>query len=1369
MPTDFTMKRAFIALLTLITVFVLTGHTLAQTYVVDGEYITEWLVLGSFFPDDLGTDFLADAGGESNIESKEGDTVTTVDGIPLTWKRYKSKVAIIDLLEAVGNYENATAYAFCEMLCEAEGDAEIYIGSDDGVAVWINGGQVHINPVNRPLTLDSDVFEVNLKAGVNRCLVKVSNGIGKWGFAVRVLPPNRAVISGIITDPAGQPIPQAYVHLEQDGEEIAQTKTDASGRYRLSIYPVHGQYDIAATNGEKGDWRLGIRLYEGEHQRLNLTLKEAISIEGTLLMLDDSTPHVAVPVQAIRNGKVIAGTLSDEGGKYRLVNLKAGRYQLQCQILGGYVYYEEGEKAVVEPLNAAFLKVERSKTLKDIDFHFPHFKKGTWRHYTVIDGLASMFVHDIHQDSDGMLWFASCSTDTSKGSGVSRYDGKEFVVFTTEDGLVGNDVFSIHSAPDGVMWFGTVRGGVSRYDGKEFVNFTTKDGLASNYVWCINGDPDGVIWFGTYGGGVSRYDGNQFENFTIEDGLANNFLLGMHSDANGVMWFGTDGGGVSRYDGKEFVNLTTKDGLVSDAPIVIHRDANGIMWFGTGYPGGGVSRYDGKEFKNFTQKDGLSHNRVWDIHIDSDGVMWFATDNGVSRYDGKTFVNFTTADGLLDDWVEAIHRTPDGVMWFGTGLGGVSRYDEKSFVSLTTKDGLPSNIVADIHHDAGGFLWAGTAGGLARYKGNGIGYRAPITFGPEDGFTPSFVRVIHRAPDGTLWVATSGSGVFRYDSGSGDDSSPSFVNFTTFDGLAHNDVRAICSTPDGVMWFGTHGGGVSRYDGNGFINLTTKDGLADDSVFTIHRDLDDRMWFGTGGGVSRYDGEEFINLTTEDGLVDNTVFRIHGAPDGVMWFGTLGGGVSRYDGKEFINFTKEDGLVSNSISAIYRDPDGIMWFGTFGGGVSGYDGIAWTLLDTRDGLADNRVYSIEPDTDGGLWFATWDGLTRYRRSKTPPRVYIVSVTTDQTYRDLDSIPAFTLGTRVTIEYNAIDFNTIPEKRQYRYRIQEVDSDWRRPTKASFFDYTFKKNGTYTFEVQAIDRDLNYSQPASVTLKVVPPWYLNGWIAFPSGGFIFALLISFIFFGLRYYAQRKSVRAYERAAVQELRDAHDMQISLMPESAPLIEGIEITGKCVPANTVGGDFFDYLSLANGRIGIALADISGKGLKGAMNAVLTNGMLDEVAKIEASCGKILSALNAGLYPRMEKMMFAAFGFAILEQDSGNLLWANAAQPYPIVKRDRQVFEFKSEGGLPLGMMPRVEYADSALELQAGDLVIFYTDGLIEAENKTDEMYGTERLEQLITRINSTMNGEEIIETILQDVADFVGGAEQYDDMTVVVVKKL
>ncbi|MFC1715857.1 sigma 54-interacting transcriptional regulator [Candidatus Poribacteria bacterium] len=800
-------------------------------------------------------------------------------------------------------------------------------------------------------------------------------------------------------------------------------------------------------------------------------LAETINIEGTLLMLDDVTPHVAVPVQAVCGGAVIATALSDEQGRYQFINLEPGQCQLRCHVPDGYIYY--GEEKAGESIS---LRVRQGETLKNIDFRIAPFKKGTWSTYNYLDGLVNNRVSVICLDPDGTMWFGTLG-------GVSRYDGKEFINFTTEDGLVHNHVVTIHRDPDGVMWFGT-NGGVSCYDGKTFVNLTVQDGLVNNDVHTIYRDHDGALWFGT-AGGVSRYDGKTFRNLTPADGLADDIVQTIHCDSQGMMWFGTgdvwDGGhGIFRYDGKTVVNFITQDGLPSNRVHAIHCDSNGMLWFGTW---GGVSRYDGKEFINLTAEDGLAHNWVTTIHRDPDDIMWFGTfGGGVSRYDGKGFVNLTKEDGLADDRVRDINHTPDGVMWFATWTGGVCRYDEKRFINLTMKDGLADNYVQLIHRDPNGVMWFGTwKGGVSRYDGKGV-----MNLTTEDGLADNWVWAIHRDLDGVMWFGTYG-GVSRYDG-------KEFVNFTTDDGLVDDVVTASHCDPDGVMWFGTWWSGVSRYDGKEFINFTTDDGLAGIRVLAIHRDPDGVMWFGTLGGVSRYDGKEFINFTTEDGLVHNHVVTIHRDPDGVMWFGTSGGGVSRYDGEGFVNLNTKDGLADNVIPSIHRGSDGVMWFGTFNGGISMYDGAAWVSLDTRDGLAGNTVGSICQDPDGSLWFATDEGITRYRRSTVPPKVYIVSVTTDQTYRDLSAIPAFTPGTRVTIEYSFVDLKTVPEKRQYRCQIQafrrglsegEIDSDWRSPTRETSFDWIPDETGTYTFAVQAIDCDLNYSNPATLSLTVQP--------------------------------------------------------------------------------------------------------------------------------------------------------------------------------------------------------------------------------------------------------------------------------------------
>ncbi|OGG51169.1 MAG: hypothetical protein A3F84_19335, partial [Candidatus Handelsmanbacteria bacterium RIFCSPLOWO2_12_FULL_64_10] len=293
--------------------------------------------------------------------------------------------------------------------------------------------------------------------------------------------------------------------------------------------------------------------------------------------------------------------------------------------------------------------------------------RGHWRNFDVTDGLAGAAVRSILQDQEGALWFGI-------EGGVSRYDGKSFISFTTRDGLAHNLVLKILQDREGILWFGTWGGGVSRYDpstslalrsgqapsassGHVWTTFTARDGLADDHVGAIFQDREGYIWFGTKRG-VSRYDGKSFITLTTRDGLAHNTVYSILQDREGYMWFMTWGGGVSRYDGKSFITFTTKDGLAFNAGGAIFQDRDGNLWFGTR---GGVSRYDGKSFTNFTTKDGLVDNRVRSVFQDQEGVFWFgALWNGVSRYDGKSFTNFTTKDGLINDLLFSIFQDREG-------------------------------------------------------------------------------------------------------------------------------------------------------------------------------------------------------------------------------------------------------------------------------------------------------------------------------------------------------------------------------------------------------------------------------------------------------------------------------------------------------------------------------------------------------------------------------------------------------------------------------------------------------------------------------------------------------------------------------------
>ena len=872
--------------------------------------------------------------------------------------------------------------------------------------------------------------------------------------------------------------------------------------------------------------------------------EDLISIVGTLFVPvpDYTTPHVAVLVQAVRDEQVVDTTLSNEAGRFSFANLKPGEYQVRCQTPAGYIYPVEGETH----------QVAAGET-RQVHFHIAPFKKGTWKHYDILDGLADNDVTAIHRTSDGVIWFG---TD---GGGVSVYDGERFNTFTTQDGLASNFVRFIYSADDTTIWFAT-QGGVSRYDsarsndGITFTNLTEKEGLAHNDVYAVYQTPDGILWFGT-AGGISRYNGKKFVNLTEEDGLTRDHIYAIRQTSDGVLWFATHGSGVFGYNGKEIIKqLTEENGLVDDHVHSIYAAPDSKLWFATD---GGASVYDGRGFvTRFTETDGLVGAPMYTICQDSEGVMWFGTPAGASRYDGKAAINFTTADGLKHNSVTAIYPAPDGTVWFGTAGGGISTYDESGFVSFTEADGLASNWIHDIHQVSDDVIWFGTSDGVSRYDLQpvpGTDGRRFVNFTAQEGLANNTVRAIHHDSEGMMWFGTD-SGVSQYN-----PTHQQFVNFSTQDGLINDTVRAIHRTSNGMMWFGTDKG-VSAYNGDRFVNLTTQDGLADNRIRAICSTPDGMLWFGTYAGVSRYhltareNENRFVNFTSSEELPSNFVYDLLPTPDGVMWFATYNG-VSRYDssppsdGVPFVNFTIKDGLVDNQVNTLYRSADGTMWFGT-DGGVSMYDGVAWSSLDTWEGLVGANVTAIHGDTNGFLWFGTTEGITRYRRNTVPSTVRIVavnvaSVRSDRRYTPSEKIPSITAGSYVTVEYQAIDFKTHPQKRQYRYRIQEIGKDehsaarpYLPPTKETVFTWTPQKAGVYIFQVRAMDRDLNSSAPARITLKIVPPWYLNGWIAIPSTIALTGFLVLFVVFAGRYYVRRRETQHLREEMLRQEQSARE---------------------------------------------------------------------------------------------------------------------------------------------------------------------------------------------------------------------------------------
>lgn len=317
---------------------------------------------------------------------------------------------------------------------------------------------------------------------------------------------------------------------------------------------------------------------------------------------------------------------------------------------------------------------------------------GTTQHYSIVCSI---------KDRAGHLWFGTT------GGGVYRYDGNEFVQFTTNEGLSHNHVFAFYADARGILWIGTADG-ISTWDGKSFtrISITTVRGnhpvvyqptridpgfgvvSLNNAIVEIMQDSRGHFWFGG-GKGLFRYDGKSFSNFTINDGMPNNtgseitWIERIVEDSAGHIWFGgRTTNGVFRYDGKTLSNLKP-NGEQWLRPML--EDKNGVMWFGNWHR---IFSYDGKTFTQLKGEDGLCFRGVINAFKDRSGNIWTGGDNpkngnGLCMYDGKSFKRYTIDEMKTNSYVTSITEDKDGNLWVATSGSELYRFDGKKFTSFS--------------------------------------------------------------------------------------------------------------------------------------------------------------------------------------------------------------------------------------------------------------------------------------------------------------------------------------------------------------------------------------------------------------------------------------------------------------------------------------------------------------------------------------------------------------------------------------------------------------------------------------------------------------------------------------------------------------
>lgn len=1002
----------------------------------------------------------------------------------------------------------------------------------------------------------------------------------------------------------------------------------------------------------------------------------------------------------------------------------------------------------------------------------------------------------ITQTKDGYIWFGTFE-------GLVRFDGVKFAAFDqTNLDLPGRSILSLVSDNEN-LWIGTIRGLCYLSKGK-ITTYTSKDGLVNDAVYSLTKDKKGNLWVGT-SNGLSYFKDGKFTNYTIKDGLLSNFIQSIKEDSLGRLWVGTAKGLNLFQDGK-FIPYTAKDSFVWD----IFEDKDGVLWVGTL---NGLLKIQNENITTYTTKDGLNTNGVRQVKKDKDGNLWIGTVTGLNRLTNGQFTALTSYKDLsVEDIVVSLFEDIEGNIWVGTHRGLTCIKNGKFFLR-TTMDGLSSDYTRTVMESSKGGLWVGTGAGL-----NYLSEDRKITiYTTKDGLPMNNIRALYEDDKGNLWVGTDTGGVSSFNNAK-------FTTYTTNDGLSSNNITSLLGDLDGSLWIGTYGGGISRFKDGKFTNYTTKDGLLNDIVRCIFIDKTGVVWVGTLGGLNQIKEGKLVSLN-EEHFYKKQFFCFYNDGES-LWMSTDEGLIRYKDGKAKIYTTKE-GLFDNLAFGIL-ETNNTLWFSCNKGiyaiekkEFDDYDnGLNKTIkckaYGKSDGMPSSQCNGANQPAcwktkDNKLCFPTVNGLViidsqEVKLNELIPSVKIEKVSLNDAAVDLYKEVSLPYSKdKLKFYFTCLSF-IAPEKVKFKYKLEGFDQDWSKEDTTREVSYTNLSPGKYQFKAIACNNDGLWNMVGdSYSFLILPPWWMTWW----AYGSYFFIGIAMIFGLVRFQTEKvrqkakvalqkekelsklreaelraetaelraKSIEAENLKKAEELAYARQLQLSMLPKENISFDKVEIVGHMRTATEVGGDYYDFIKIDDHRYFLAIGDATGHGVGAGLLVAMVKALLVNIVDslkqpsplILGVIGKIMASVNTSLkYLLPKKGIGMALTIAIFDSKTMTIEICSNAMPYPCIYRhqtkDVEVIELK---GPPLGFLKEIKTTNKVIKLNAGDKLLFVSDGFSERMNKENKIWG---YYSLVNQVKSICcqhsDAKNIIEELNLACDNFSQGIANSDDMTVLIL---
>ena len=542
-------------------------------------------------------------------------------------------------------------------------------------------------------------------------------------------------------------------------------------------------------------------------------------------------------------------------------------------------------------------------------------------------------IQDIIVDSDGVKWIVF---DRYEKSGVLRFDGIAWELYTTESGLESDAVLTLTVGKKGTLYFGTTRG-LSIFDGVSWSHHPGNDRLISPNIFDMAEDGDGTMWFAT-SGGLSRFDGSSWRTFYTSEPVYDD-IVEIAVDGNGTIWcLSSQGNLMSLINDSFVIHAVEVEGISPEPRIHISSfalGADGMLWADTNLEmryneteelwEKDLISFDGAEWKLHTLSTAEWFSEGRDIAIDDDNVLWLATDVGLRSFDGTvsttSIINGPVSNNIRDIAIDTRNNimlaTDRGLSpyngavwesWFGTTIRSIV-YDENNILWLSDQGGIvtydgnewtlfdhindkPIYPSLNYARDENNVMWAGTTWGLWKVNGSEWTF-----YGEDEGFLDGAITDIQIEPTGVLWMSVGiRKGLWRFDG-------ETFTRYLRIDGISDDTADALVIDKNNRKWVGTRLG-LSCFNDTTWTTYTVANGLPSNQVNALAVDHNNILWVGTDNGVARFDGESWLAFNDNDGLVDNEVSTIEVDYNNIKWFGTTHGLASYDDRTSYTTISK---------------------------------------------------------------------------------------------------------------------------------------------------------------------------------------------------------------------------------------------------------------------------------------------------------------------------------------------------------------------------------------------------------------------------------------------------------------------------------